>query len=188
MRAGSLNGEWQEMRCAHETPSGFRAPTTISPIRLRLLGEMVAHLAQGYAPRPLRRRTVGRRGKRKLAILGQSRMPESLVTTTSAIDFSNVRLWLTRPPAPEPSRSSFGKSAESDVSPVGYVDPRMWCEQSSIIFEHCSMLFEFRSMSVDSVTIAKPSGLGMVSFFKASEVRMLFCVFSPIDARRIRRL
>src|SRR5271166_4970760 len=49
-----LNGEWQEMRCAHETPSGFRAPTTISPIRLRLLGEMVAHLAQGYAPRPHR--------------------------------------------------------------------------------------------------------------------------------------
>jgi hypothetical protein len=26
--------------------------TTISPIRLRLLGEMVAHLAQGFAPRP----------------------------------------------------------------------------------------------------------------------------------------
>jgi hypothetical protein len=35
--------------------SGFRAPTTISPIRLRLLGEMVAHLAQGYAPRPHRK-------------------------------------------------------------------------------------------------------------------------------------
>jgi len=51
---GCLNGEWQEMRCAHETPSGFRAPTTISPIRLRLLGEMVAHLAQGCAPRPHR--------------------------------------------------------------------------------------------------------------------------------------
>ncbi len=49
-----LNGEWQEMCCAHETPSGFRAPTTISPIRLRLLGEVVAHLAQGYAPRPHR--------------------------------------------------------------------------------------------------------------------------------------
>jgi hypothetical protein len=41
---------------------------------------------------------------------------------------------------------------ESDVSPVGYVDPRMWCEQSSIIFEHCSTLFEFRSISVDYVT------------------------------------
>src|ERR1035438_2026558 len=51
---GRLNGEWQEMRCAYETPSGFRAPTTIFPIRLRLLGEMVAHLAQGYAPRPHR--------------------------------------------------------------------------------------------------------------------------------------
>ena len=55
VRAGCLNGEWQEMRCAHETPSWFRAPTTLSPIRLRLLGEMVAHLAQGYAPRPHRR-------------------------------------------------------------------------------------------------------------------------------------
>src|ERR1035438_6510356 len=51
---GRLNGEWQEMRCAYETPSGFRAPTTIFPIRLRLLGKMVAHLAQGYAPRPHR--------------------------------------------------------------------------------------------------------------------------------------
>jgi hypothetical protein len=44
----------QDGRCAHETPLGFRAPTTISPIRLRLLGEMVAHLAQGCAPRPHR--------------------------------------------------------------------------------------------------------------------------------------
>jgi hypothetical protein len=52
---------------------------------------------------------------------------------------------------------------ESDVSPVGYVDLRMWCEQSSIIFEHCSMLFELCSMSSNRVTIAKPSGLGMVS-------------------------
>jgi len=47
-----LNTEWQEMRCAYETPSGFRAPTTIFPIRLRLLGKMVAHLAQGYARDP----------------------------------------------------------------------------------------------------------------------------------------
>jgi hypothetical protein len=44
----------QDGRCAHETPLGFRTPTTISPIRLRLLGEMVAHLAQGNAPRPYR--------------------------------------------------------------------------------------------------------------------------------------
>lgn len=41
-------------RCTHKTPSGFRASTTISPIRLELLGGMVAQLAQGYAPRPQR--------------------------------------------------------------------------------------------------------------------------------------
>ena len=90
-------------------------------------------------------------------------MPESLVTPTSAIDLSNLRLWLTRPLLPNQVKAVYGKSAESDVSPVGYVDPRTRCEQSSIIFEHCSMLSEFSSMSVDSVTIAKPSGLGMVS-------------------------
>jgi hypothetical protein len=43
-------------------------------------------------------------------------------------------------------------------------------------------------MSVDYVTIAKPSGLGMVSCFKASVARVFFCVLPPIDARRIRRL
>ena len=52
---------------------------------------------------------------------------------------------------------------ESDVSQVSYVDPRMRCEQSSIIFEHCSISFELRSMSSGRITIAKPLGLGMVS-------------------------
>ena len=50
------------------------------------------------------------------------------------------------------------------------------------------MLSEFRSTFVDYVTIAKPSGLGMVSSFKASAARVFFYVFSPIDARRIWRL
>jgi hypothetical protein len=66
-----------------------------------------------------------------------------------------------------------------------YTDPRTQCEQSSIIFEHCSTLSEFRSISVDHVTIAKPSGLGMVSSFKASAARMIFWLFPQNDARRI---
>ena len=41
-----------EVGAVHTDPCGVRASTTISPIRLRLLGEMVAHLAQGFAPRP----------------------------------------------------------------------------------------------------------------------------------------
>ena len=48
------------MRCTYKTPLGFRASTTISPIRLRLLGEMVAHLAQGFAPRPQRSAEMAR--------------------------------------------------------------------------------------------------------------------------------
>jgi len=52
------------MRCAHETPLGFRAPTTISPIRLRLLGEIVAHLAQGYARDPTEQERTMARPKR----------------------------------------------------------------------------------------------------------------------------
>ena len=67
------------------------------------------------------------------------------------------------PPAPEPGRSSFGKSAKSHVSSVDYVGSRTRCEQSSIIFEHCSTLFELCSISSGRITIAKPSGLGMVS-------------------------
>jgi hypothetical protein len=58
--------------------------------------------------------------------------------------------------------------------PAGFLDSRTQCEQSSIIFEHCSMLSEFRSMSVDYVTVPKPSGLGMVSSFKASAARRIF--------------
>ena len=76
----------------------------------------------------------------------------------------------------------------SEALPAGYIDSRTQREQSSIIFEHCSMLSEFRSMLSGSVTIAKPSGLGMVSSFKASAARVFLCVFSPIDARRIWRL
>jgi hypothetical protein len=49
-------------------------------------------------------------------------------------------------------------------------------------------LSEFRSVFVDSVTIAKPSGLGMVSSFKASAAKMVFWLFSQNDARSIRRL
>jgi hypothetical protein len=71
---------------------------------------------------------------------------------------------------------------------IGQIDSRMQCEQSSIIFEHYSMLSDFRSISADSVTFAKPSGLGMVSSFKASAARMIFWVFPQIDARRIRML
>ena len=62
----------------------------------------------------------------------------------------------------------------SEGLPAGYIDSRTQCEQPSIIFEHSSMLCEFRSMSADSVTIAKPSGLGMVSSFKASAARVFF--------------
>src|SRR5208337_5631322 len=53
-KTGWLNTEWQGRRCPDKTPAGFRPATTNSPIRLRLLGKMVAHLAQGYAPRPHR--------------------------------------------------------------------------------------------------------------------------------------
>jgi hypothetical protein len=49
------------------------------------------------------------------------------------------------------------------------------------------MLSECRSIFVDYVTVPKPSGLGMVSSFKASVARVFSCVFSPIDARRIWR-
>ena len=55
------------------------------------------------------------------------------------------------------------KIESSDSLSAGYIDPRTQCEQSSIILEHCSTLSEFRSISADFVTIAKPSGLGMVS-------------------------
>jgi alpha-glucosidase (family GH31 glycosyl hydrolase) len=41
---------------------------------------------------------------------------------------------------------------------------------------------------VDYVTVPKPSGLGMVSSFKASGARMIIWVLPLIDARRIRRL
>jgi hypothetical protein len=58
--------------------------------------------------------------------------------------------------------------------PMGNTHHRTNREQSSIIFEHCPMLFEVRSISSGRITIAKPSGLGMVSSFKASEVRLLF--------------
>jgi len=61
-------------------------------------------------------------------------------------------------------------------------------KQSSIIFEHCSTLFELCSMSSGRITIAKPSGLGMVSSFKASVARMRCPVLSSIDAHRIRQL
>ena len=71
---------------------------------------------------------------------------------------------------------------------MGSSNPRTNCELSSIIFEHGSMSFEFRSISVDYVTIAKPSGLGMVSSFKASAARMGLSALSSNDARRIRRL
>jgi hypothetical protein len=50
------------------------------------------------------------------------------------------------------------------------------------------MLSEFRSTFVDYVTIAKPSGLGMVSSFKASAARVFFWLFPQNDARRIRCL
>jgi len=53
--------------CARN-PFGFRAPTTISPIRLRLLGEMVAHLAQGYAPDPTEKeKTMARTKQNEVA-------------------------------------------------------------------------------------------------------------------------
>jgi len=47
--------------------------------------------------------------------------------------------------------------------PMGNTHHRTNREQSSNIFEHCSTLFEVRSMSSGRITIAKPSGLGMVS-------------------------
>ena len=49
------------------------------------------------------------------------------------------------------------------VKRLSFIDPRTQCEQSSIIFERCPMSFELRSISADRVTVAKPSGLGMVS-------------------------
>ena len=58
------------MRCTYKTPLGFRASTTISPIRLQLLGEMVAHLAQGFAPRPQRNPAIAR-PKQKVHRRGQ---------------------------------------------------------------------------------------------------------------------
>jgi hypothetical protein len=73
----------------------------------------------------------------------------------------------------------------SEALPAGNIDSRTHCEQSSIIFEHCSTLSECCSIFVDYVTVPKPSGLGMVSSFKASVARMGFWVFSPNDARRI---
>jgi hypothetical protein len=82
----------------------------------------------------------------------------------------------------------YGGLRPSRTFRMGSSDPRTNCELSSIIFEHGSMWFEFRSISVDYVTIAKPSGLGMVSSFKASAARMIFGTFPPNDARRIRRL
>jgi hypothetical protein len=60
-------------------------------------------------------------------------------------------------------RRRVGGMRQSQSLLIGHIDSRTQSEQSSIIFEHCSMLFEFRSMSADCVTIAKPSGLGMVS-------------------------
>jgi hypothetical protein len=49
------------------------------------------------------------------------------------------------------------------VGRLSFIDPRTHCEQSSIIFERCPMSFELRSISANRVTVAKPSGLGMVS-------------------------
>ena len=100
------------------------------------------------------------------------------MTPARTLDLNDTQLcsrWLPGPPAPEPGRSSYGKSAESDVSSVDYVGSRTRCEQSSIIFEHCSTLFELCSMSSGRITIAKPSGLGMVS-------KRAHCTAGPIDA------
>jgi hypothetical protein len=57
----------------------------------------------------------------------------------------------------------FRRSSLFRTFQAGYSNFRTNCEQSSIIHEHCSTLFELRSMSSGRITIAKPLGLGMVS-------------------------
>jgi hypothetical protein len=52
-----------------------------------------------------------------------------------------------------------------------YVASRTDGERSSIIFDHGSRLFEFCSMQAVSISYPKPSGLGMVSIFRAQRER-----------------
>ena len=117
-------------------------------------------------PNGMQEHEPSRGGEKKAGDAGRGQNARIRAERTPIFDLNNARIhsrWLPRFSAHEPGQSSFGKSAEGHVSLVGYVDPRMRFEQSSIIFEHCSRLFEFHSASVDHDTVAKPTRLGMVS-------------------------